>query len=377
MALLDLAVDWAQASGAQLHVVTVDHGLRAEAAAEIALVAAACEARELPHDVLHWDWEGTGNLQAAGRNARYLLISDWARARGLAHVALGHTQDDLAETFLMRLAREAGSDGLSAMSAQVVRHGVTFLRPLLSLRRADLRAHLDASGQAWADDPSNDDDRFDRVKARAALAALEPLGIDVGTLSRVAKQLGTESAVIDKAVRAAAEGILTSRGGGYAMARADLAALDPEVRRRMLRRILTTITGGDYGPRRAALSDFTAALLDGGTSTLHGVIGFSERGTVWLAREAAKVAGPSTSRTWDGWRMAGPGIPGCTLRALGQDGLAALPDWRALKVPRRVLEVAPSAWAGPRLLAAPHANFGAGTTATRLRDEFVAGPDSH
>jgi tRNA(Ile)-lysidine synthase len=73
--------------------------------------------------------------------------------RGLRTVALGHTEDDIAETFLMRLARDAGVDGLAAMAARRDVAGVVFLRPLLRASRADLRAWLLGRGLPWADDP--------------------------------------------------------------------------------------------------------------------------------------------------------------------------------------------------------------------------------
>ena len=105
-------------------------------------------------------------------------------------VALGHTQDDQAETVLMRLARRAGVDGLSGMAAWRVHLGVGWVRPLLGVARGELRDWLKARGQDWIEDPSNEALRFDRVKARRALAALGPLGIDAEVLAGVAEPDG-------------------------------------------------------------------------------------------------------------------------------------------------------------------------------------------
>ena len=105
MALLLLALD----AGLQVRAVTVDHGLRPEAAAEAAWVGRLCAGLGVPHDTLQWQgWDGAGNLQDQARRARLSLIADWAKVAGLGAVALGHTQDDQAETVLMRLARRAG-----------------------------------------------------------------------------------------------------------------------------------------------------------------------------------------------------------------------------------------------------------------------------
>ena len=168
MALLMLMQRWAEDNGARISAVTVDHGLRPEAAGEAAMVARFCAQRGIPHEVLKWQgWDGTGNLQAAAREARYRLIADWVRAQGVEAVCLGHTRDDQAETFLMRLARKAGSDGLRGMPDRFDRHGVHWVRPVLGQSRADLRAFLRRHGVLWVEDSSNEDERFDRVRRAA------------------------------------------------------------------------------------------------------------------------------------------------------------------------------------------------------------------
>jgi len=114
MALLHAAHRWSRLGGVPIEAVTVDHGLRAEAADEAAMVAEVCEDWDVPHTILHWDGSAAkGNIAAAGRDARYDLIAGWAKSRGVEGVLLGHTVDDIAETFLMRLARKSGVDGLS------------------------------------------------------------------------------------------------------------------------------------------------------------------------------------------------------------------------------------------------------------------------
>ena len=119
VALLCLMADWAAPREVRLAAATVDHGLRPEAAAEAAGVAALCGRLGLAHATLRWEgWDGRGNLMDAARRARRRLLADWAAEQGLAAVALAHTRDDQAETVLMRLARGAGVDGLSAMAGK-------------------------------------------------------------------------------------------------------------------------------------------------------------------------------------------------------------------------------------------------------------------
>lgn len=374
LALLDLAADWAGACGVPLSAVTLDHGLRPEAAEEAAAVTRFCASRDIPHDILGWDGSAhRGNLQAAAREARYRLIGEWAQARDIPMVALGHTRDDLAETFLMRLARAAGSDGLRAMPGRFERGGVTWLRPLRAVSRAALRRHLEARGLAWAEDPSNADTGFERVRARHALEALAPLGLGAGTLAGVAGHLAEENALLRRLVAGAVGPLVHEEIGTLSIRHADFAGMDPELRRRMLVAMLAWITGGNapsgYPPRAESLRHFAEALAAGETRTLHGVIGCCRGGRVVLAREPAAVAPAMTlhdalaeGHFWDErWRVDAPegaseavcAAAGAEIGALGEAGLAERPEWRELGLPRQALLGLPAIREGGRLMAVP------------------------
>ncbi len=169
-------------------VATVDHGLRPEAKDECALVAAACEERGVPCEVLSVQ-VGEGNVQAMAREARYAALADWARRTGLRAIATAHHADDQAETLLMRLNRGSGVAGLAGVRQAQWREdlGVAILRPLLGFRRDDLAKVVAASGQTVANDPSNADPRFDRVRMRQALADCDC--IDPSALAQSASNL--------------------------------------------------------------------------------------------------------------------------------------------------------------------------------------------
>ncbi len=349
-ALLVLLAEW---GGADMRAVTVDHGLRAGSADEAQAVADLCGRLGIPHVTLRWTgWDGHGNLQDAARRARYGLIADWARGQGVGAVALGHTRDDLAETFLMRLARGSGLDGLSAMAARRRDHAVDWLRPLLGQTRAGLRAALTARGIGWAEDPSNTDPRFDRTKARAALA---PLGIDTEKLAATAERL--------HAARAALAALIAARAAKIARVEGADLVLSPEVldeprdvRERLVGHGLRLITGTDYRPRHAPLATLVDALEAGRGGTLHGCIATSDPQGWRLTREARAVAGVTAAvgEIWDGrWRVTGPEAPDLTVAALGKSGLAERPGWAAAGVPKETLLASPAVWRGGDLAAAP------------------------
>ena len=154
------------AAGHQVDAASVDHALRAGSRGEAEGVGAACRAwGGVPHEVLTWE-RGEGfklaNLQADARDARYRLLAEWARRRGIGAVALGHNLDDAAENLVMR--------GVG-MSPLRIFEGVTFFRPMLSIGREEVRRALRDANVPWADDPSNENERFRRVAVRRVLGA--------------------------------------------------------------------------------------------------------------------------------------------------------------------------------------------------------------
>lgn len=343
-----------------LTVATVDHRLRPEAAQEAREVTRLCARLGVTHDVLVWDdgWDGCGNLQDAARRARYGLLARWAHDKGLAAVALGHTADDQAETVLMRLARASGVDGLSGMPAVRSIDGVRFLRPLLGMTRTELRAYLRAEGLGWADDPSNENTDFDRIKARRALTALEPLGVSALTLAEVAENLGQARVALDRYTQDASRRVAHVDGGDVLLDRTAFAELPDEIARRLMIGALRWVGDAAYPPRRRAVAGALAALREGRDITLSGcrlIAGDPTR--ICREYDAVRDMACTSEATWDGRWRAATTEPGQSLRALGQDGLAQCDTWRATGRPRAALLAAPSLWQGDRLVAAPLAGL--------------------
>ena len=163
----------------EFEVAAVDHGLRAEAAQECALVERACAERGIGCATLRVE-TGGGNLQASARDARYAALARWAGDRGLGAVATAHHADDQAETLLMRLNRGSGVAGLAGVRESLLLAGtaIRLIRPLLAFRRHELAMVSEAVD--FAADPSNADPRFDRVRIRRQLVAcdwLEPVAL--------------------------------------------------------------------------------------------------------------------------------------------------------------------------------------------------------
>jgi len=155
----------------QIAVASIDHGLRPEAAGEVALVERLAAERGIPFAPLTVTL-APGNVQARARAARYAALADWARSEGLGAVATAHHADDQAETLLMRLNRGSGLAGLAGVRAATRIDGteVTLLRPLLGWRKAELVAVAAQAGVTPVSDPSNSNHDFERVQIRTRLA---------------------------------------------------------------------------------------------------------------------------------------------------------------------------------------------------------------
>lgn len=380
MALLHLLVRGQRQRGGAVEAVTVDHRLRPEATEEARFVARACERIGVPHETLVWDHGPVaGNLQDQARRARYALIGGWARGRGIGDVALGHTADDQAETFLMGLARQAGIDGLAGMRPAWEEGGVRWVRPCLHATRRDLRACLDRNGIGWIDDPSNEDDRFQRVRARKVLAALAPLGITAGGLAHVAANLArARSDLVALALRTA-ESIARAEAGGVVFDLGGWARAGDDTRRRLLVAALRWVGSAAYPPRAEQIARFAAAIGQGRGATLAGCRLRPGERAFRITREPRAVAGLAapTAALWDGrWRLTGPHAAGLTVRALGAEGLRQCPSWRETGLDRATLTVSPAIWLGDRLVAAPLAGMANGWVAEIVTD-FPSFPLTH
>ncbi len=368
MALLHVAVRWAKAGEARIEAVTVDHGLRPEAAHEAELVAAFCKSHAIPHSILSWDGtQAKGNLMAAAREARYRMIADWARTRDVGGVLLGHTMDDIAETFLMRLARGSGVDGLALMETQFERHGIQWSRPLWQFERAALRDYLNRHGVSWAEDPTNADLAHDRTRARAALAALSDLGITAERLKEVALNLFTARGALAHYTAKEARRVVRIEQGDVLFDTRPNPPIPPEIERRLHSAAIQWVGQSTYPPRQSGLVALDAGVTLSGKHTLGGCLVTREDDdkTLRISREYAAVQGlkTPTTVTWDGrWQIDGPHSPELHTTALGE-AINSCPNWRATGLPRASLLASPAVWRGKELISAPLAGEQNGWTA--------------
>jgi tRNA(Ile)-lysidine synthase len=380
LALALLADGWARARGGSIVALTVDHGLRPEAATEARRVAAWMAGRDIAHHVLtHHGRRPEGDVQAAARSIRHRLLLDACHALGCLHLLLAHHRDDQAETLLLRLARGSGVAGLAAMAPIVYRPQARVLRPLLDVPRAALKEVLRHCGQAWIEDPSNDDPAYARVRLRAARAVLAAEGLDSARLAATANRLGrARRALAAGGEEVLARHVVIDPRGWAEVDMAGVLRAPEEVALRLLADVLTTVGGREHPPRAERLERLAAAWREG--ATLHGCRlvprgGGGER--VLVVREARGlpvVDGLRGGATvlWDGrFRLClTAAAAGGSLGPLGEEGWRAIaeavPDAARRGVPAAARPSLPALRDGSGLLAVPHFGY--------LRASATAGP---
>jgi tRNA(Ile)-lysidine synthase len=247
LALVLLAGEWAVAQGGHVVGLIVDHGLRAGASAEAEATRELLARHDIPADILQWTGAKPAHgLQEAARTARYRLLFDGCRERGILHLLVAHHADDQAETVAMRAARGSGPDGLAGMAALVERRHARLLRPLLAMPRARLTATLEARGVTWIEDPSNSDPRFERARLRADGVA-RPVDPSGRAEERSIREIRLAQAAVDTIE------VDDQVEGDTALDRAAFGRLGARVGAGLLSRLVQAVGGRDHPPRRDRL----------------------------------------------------------------------------------------------------------------------------
>lgn len=398
MSLMLMAQRWRDVRGRSdfpIHLATVDHGLRAASAAEAEWVAAQAKALGFETHVLAWPGEKPATaIQASARTARYDLLSGLIERLNLPRptgLLVGHHLDDQAETFLMRLARGSGIDGLAAMPAErsLARDPeVVLRRPLLGLDKATLCVTLTRLGIAWIDDPSNTNAAFERVRVRRALGVLDDLGVGAAAIATSSRRLARACAALAHATRELAARALDLHAGAYA--EIDPAAYDaaPEdIRLRLMQHVIERFGSGGEPVRMIRLEDLVERLSAGtpAAATLGGCHVERRARAIVATREPGRnglpvaILQPGSHLLWDNrFRVAcaASHSGAVEVRALTAAAIKQLNDdsmkniQARMSIPRSAALTLPAFWQNGRLLAVPHPSvclIGDGT----LTAEFV------
>ena len=350
-------------------VLTVDHGLRAQSGEEAARVAAWARDLGFRAAILRWeDPKPRTGVQEHARAARYRLMAEWCARHGSEAVATAHTLDDQAETLLMRLARGSGVDGLSAMPAMTMRHGIRILRPLLGIERRRLARFVAGESHAFISDPSNENPAFERVRIRKAGAALGELGLRPPALALAARRLQRARTALESATDKLQATTVTVAPEMYATVDAAAFGQAPEeLRIRLLSRLLAAMGGTSETPDLAQVERAAQWLAeDEGRARTLGGCRIHRRSTVFLVGREGGRMGDDTmpiaageTVLFDGRFLVhvkrGP-AGGLTVGRLGKErgrGIARPPA-----LPAFVFETLPALFHGGAVAAVPQLGYG-------------------
>lgn len=252
MALVLLTCAWAKKYNIKMVALTVDHGLRKASAKEAKQVGTWLKKHGISHAILTWEGrKPQSNIQEEARKARYRLMAEHCKERDIKSLLVAHTLDDQAETFLLRLKRGSGVDGLAAMAEVTDMKGLRIVRPLLNLRKAQLIAFLKEKKQAYVVDPSNQNDDYDRVKIRKLIPVLSEAGLTPERMTLAANNMSRARRYLKKETEKFLEKHCIFDEKGYA----ELHCLpeDEEITLRALATLLRRI-GETTPPRLDALT---------------------------------------------------------------------------------------------------------------------------
>ena len=381
IALCLLTHRWAEARGGECHALVVDHGLRPESAEECRRVAGWLTRGGIETRVLTWTGHKPARgIQEAARAARYGLLLSWCRDHGPRDLLLAHHRDDQAETFLLRLGRKSGLDGLATMAGVSHRAGIRVVRPLLGVPKTRLIATVQAFGHPWIEDPSNRDPRFARSRVREILPALDATGVTSEGIATSARRLGRARAALEHYASELVRECVRSHEAGFCWLDRDaLLAAPDEVGLRVLSRVVSAV-GARPAPPRYDRLERTYAEIAGGAApkgrTLAGcrIVGRERR--LLICREArgtgrAVTLRPGQNRRWDARfdvRVDGRARPGpeaaCEVRRLGAGGWRIVTEDPAMRprvrdsgIPAAARITLPALWDRSGLLDVPHLGY--------------------
>ncbi len=354
MALALLAAKWAAQQQVTMVALTVDHGLREASAKEAKQVGIWLKKYKLAHHILKWvGKKPASNIQETARKARYRLMADYCHAHHIAHLLVAHTQEDQAETFLLRLARGSGVDGLAAMATQSHVHDIALVRPLLEVTKKELLQYLKTQKQAFISDPSNENTAFDRIKIRKLLPELAKLGLSSDRLAKTAANMARARAHLEEETGKFLTGQCKIFPEGYALLRQIPAS--EEIALRALSTLIMCIGGQETKTRLNDLERLYREVKkpDFRGATLGGCIFARHKKDILICREVKAAAGTVPAKTsetffWDNryevkLLTAPQGV--YVWGALGQDGWLHVARVHAMKSPvpdKRILYTLPA-----------------------------------
>lgn len=368
IACMLLAQEWAQQRDGKVIALTVNHGLRKDAQTEAHLVQSLATNHHMEHHTLNITIENpTVALQEKARNLRYRVMEQFCHQRGILHLLTAHHADDHIETLAMRAWRGSGIDGLSGIPTVHYRQHLRLLRPLLTIHKRELIAWLNHKNISWAEDPSNQNDSYERNRLRKNLTRWP---IDEAASQSFLKHMAiAKTATLHQLQQLAIKSLQTFEQGYMKLDVSHWPAQPMHTKLQLLERLTHSLGTSDQSPRYYQLEHAEKQLCTTSPNgfCLTGLQFTPASQSEWLiTRELNRIA-PATTLTsnqylhWDGrFIIHSKTLPDDTyhVAALGHEGLSQLkqqPEYETkLALPRTILVTLPAIWRLDQLYFLPH-----------------------
>ncbi|TAE80459.1 MAG: tRNA lysidine(34) synthetase TilS [Alphaproteobacteria bacterium] len=357
----------------------VDHRLRSSSTKEAHQLQKWLEVRSIPCIILTIDPpldREAGNLAAQARSARYALMEGWCMHHDVHVLATAHHLGDQAETFLMRLARGSGVDGLSCIAQERMQpSGIKLVRPILHWHKEDAISFLQQRGIPWIEDPTNHLSCYQRNRWRMMMPQLAAEGLSIARLARHAHHMARLADFMYQHTAAWLQQHKVFAPQAYALLPYDAwCEAHEELALRLLRACLMHIQPHKT-PRFDALEQLYHALHNAAPKpqTVHGCMIRTRRNQIFMYREMAHCSPHITlshiPQLWDNRVMVACAAPSpVQCGALGVHGLAWLrrhvpdiiPD-----LPATLLHSLPTFFHLEEPIAIPHIDYYAHTCEKR------------
>ena len=357
-------------------ILVVDHGLRKNSSDEANLVKRNAIKIGFKCKILKWAGaKPSSGIQEAARKARYNLMLSWCEKNNIKKLFLAHHLDDQVETFLMRLSKGSGVDGLTSMSKNTIISNLNLIRPFLEISKNRLIEIANSSRLEWVTDPSNLNLSYQRSRMRKLMPSLSKEGIDSHHINLVIKRMDSVKQALKDIVDIDISKFVKNMNDiSYSLSYEAINKLSPEILLRILERIIMVASGSVYPAKRTKVEGILSWLSSDNSiraKTLGGVVIRKRKDYVIFYRElkgcqTSEIVYPLTSRylTWDNrFYIKLNKSKKVEVRCLGDEGVSIMKSKKILKkqglsnIPLSAWKSAPSLWSKKRLISVPSLGY--------------------
>ena len=377
MVLMNLAKESDFLNDKNVFILVVDHGLRAESKQEAKFVKNEAKKIGFPTRILKWKGSKPNKrIQEEARNKRYSLLTNFCRENNINNLYLAHHLDDQIETFLFRMFRGSGLQGLTSFSSSYERNGLTLIRPLIDTPKSELISYARRKKINWVEDPSNENQKYDRVKLRKVLPLIYKEGFDKKVFLKSVKKLRLANQALDQITKEFVLQYVIINKNISVFINQELFLTAPEdVQLRVLQNTIRIFSGERYySPNYLKILNLMNwARNDNNISakTLGGTIFRKRKGGLILYKEVKKLndikpikLSKSKYKAWDNRFLIkiNKSVKG-EISYLGNEGVKILKSKKILGkkgfngIPLTALYSIPAMWDGKRLISAPFFDY--------------------